>query len=262
MNSIIIKTGSLLLASTLLIPFTHKVDAAANQYEVKVYVDSEKVIKDNRHIDHSILESLGSEDKDKDFNVQYIDDSKRSNFSNQVTYRIRKSEENKKHELQYKKRYPIDSGNVDSAIEKAKKDGFTGDTYEVEYGENKQTLSVTKEADKNLGINKLALPNAKESLDLLKDQASTPFDRLLKPIDKATIIGPVHFERHKGNIDGHKIKIENWDIGEQNVVEVSAKVNTEADAKTVQQAVVNKLDELGIHEKEDKLKTNMIFDKY
>ena len=48
MNSIIIKTGSLLLASTLLIPFTHKVD---KQYEVKVYVDSEKVIKDNRHID-------------------------------------------------------------------------------------------------------------------------------------------------------------------------------------------------------------------
>ena len=45
-------------------------------------------------------------------------------------------------------------------------------------------------------------------------------------------------------------------------MEVSAKVNTEADAKTVQQAVVNKLDELGIHEKEDKLKTNMIFDKY
>ena len=80
-------------------------------------------------------------------------------------------------------------------------------------------------------------------------------------MNQPSLIGPVHFERHKGNIDG-KVKIENWDIKNQNIVEISAKVNNEEDAKRVQSAIVKKLDQLGIHEKKDQLKTNLIFDNY
>ena len=44
------------------------------------------------------------------------------------------------------KRYPIVNNQVDQAIKQAKADGYNGDEFEVEYGENSQTLSVTKEA--------------------------------------------------------------------------------------------------------------------
>ena len=65
---------------------------------MKVYADSHSG-KDNRHIKHSVLEALGSSDKDEDFNVQYLDDSNRTNYQNNVTYRLRKSEDDNDHEL-------------------------------------------------------------------------------------------------------------------------------------------------------------------
>ena len=69
---------------------------------MKVYVDSDKVVKDNRHIKHDVLEALGSEDKDEDFNVAFLDNKERSNYKDKVTYRLRKSEKDKKYALQYK----------------------------------------------------------------------------------------------------------------------------------------------------------------
>ena len=105
---------------------------------MKVYADSHKVVKDNRHIKHSVLEALGSSDKDEDFNVQYLDDSNRTNYQNNVTYRLRKSEDDNDHELQYKNaiRFLI---MMSRAIQQAKSEGYNGDEYEVEFGENKET---------------------------------------------------------------------------------------------------------------------------
>ena len=45
------------------------------------------------------------------------------------------------------------------------------------------------------------------------------------------------------------MKIENWDIKDQNVVEISSKVTNEAEAKKVQSAIIKRLDQLEIHEK-------------
>lgn len=106
------------------------------------------------------------------------------------------------------------------------------------------------------------MPNAQDSLKILKAHAEKPYSETLNKMNQPSLIGPVHFERHKGNIDGNKVKIENWDIKNQNIVEISAKVNNEEDAKRVQSAIVKKLDQLGIHEKKDQLKTNLIFDNY
>ena len=106
MTSSLIKVGMVTTAILLGSGVTHNVQAETNQpdqYEVKVYADSHKIVKDNRHIKHSVLEDLGSEDKDEDFQVQYLDDANRTNYQNNVTYRIRKSEDDSKHKLQYKK---------------------------------------------------------------------------------------------------------------------------------------------------------------
>ena len=94
MKHSLIKVG-MITTSILLSCGITKNQATTNQpdqYEVKVYADSHKV-KDNRHIKHSVLEALGSSDKDEDFNVQYLDDSNRTNYQNNVTYRLRKSED-------------------------------------------------------------------------------------------------------------------------------------------------------------------------
>ncbi|BBD88874.1 MULTISPECIES: hypothetical protein [Staphylococcus] len=265
MKHSLIKVGMITTSILLSCGITKNVQAATNQpdqYEVKVYADSHKVVKDNRHIKHSVLEALGSSDKDEDFNVQYLDDSNRTNYQNNVTYRLRKSEDDNDHELQYKKRYPISNHDVSRAIQQAKSEGYNGDEYEVEFGENKETLSVTNEAKENLNLEKNAMPNAQDSLKILKAHAEKPYSETLNKMNQPSLIGPVHFERHKGNIDGNKVKIENWDIKNQNIVEISAKVNNEEDAKRVQSAIVKKLDQLGIHEKKDQLKTNLIFDNY
>lgn len=159
MTSSLIKVGMVTTAILLGSGVTHNVQAETNQpdqYEVKVYADSHKIVKDNRHIKHSVLEDLGSEDKDEDFQVQYLDDANRTNYQNNVTYRIRKSEDDSKHKLQYKKRYAISNHDVSSAIQQAKADGYNGDEYEVEYGEGKETLSVTKEAKRKTRFRKFS----------------------------------------------------------------------------------------------------------
>ena len=121
---------------------------------------------------------------------------------------------------------------MSSAIQQAKADGYNGDEYEVEYGEGKETLSVTKEAKEKLGSGSLAMPNAQDSLKVLKTHAEQPYSDVLDKIKQPHLIGPVHFERHKGHIDGNEVKIENWDIKDQNVVEISSKVTNEAEAKS------------------------------
>lgn len=265
MTSSLIKVGMVTTAILLGSGVTHNAQAETNQpdqYEVKVYADSHKIVRDNRHIKHSVLEDLGSEDKDEDFQVQYLDDANRTNYQNNVSYRIRKSEDDSKHKLQYKKRFAISNHDVSSSIQQAKADGYNGDGYEVEYGEGKETLSVTKEAKEKLGSGSLAMPNAQDSLKILKTHAEQPYSDALDKIKQPHLIGPVHFERHKGNIDGNEVKIENWDIKDQNVVEISSKVTNEAEAKKVQSAIIKRLDQLGIHEKKDQLKTNLIFENY
>ncbi|MGN5883516.1 MULTISPECIES: hypothetical protein [Staphylococcus] len=257
MKSILLKSSCAIGAMFMLLP-SGQSHAQVDQYEVKVYAKADKIVKDNRHIQHDILEQLGSEDKDEDFSVQYIDDAKRTNYGQNITYRVRKSEEDTETKLQYKKRYPIMNGDVESAVSKAKQDGFQTDEYEVEYGEGKQTLSASNEAKVSLGSQ---LPDVSKSLEVLQANAKSPFKSLLQ-FSNPSLIGPVHFERHKGNIGGNEVKIENWDIGSNNVVEISSKVSSESEAKSVQQSIIHKLDTMGIHETNDQLKTDMIFLNY
>ena len=97
------------------------------------------------------------------------------------------------------------------------------------------------------------MPNAQDSLKVLKTHAEQPYSDVLDKIKQPHLIGPVHFERHKGHIDGNEVKIENWDIKDQNVVEISSKVTNEVSEK-VQSAIIKRLDQLEIHEKKDQLK--------
>ena len=51
------------------------------------------------------------------------------------------------------------------------------------------------------------MPNAQDSLKILKAHAEKPYSETLNKMNQPSLIGPVHFERHKGNIDGNKVKL-------------------------------------------------------
>ncbi|TDM10463.1 hypothetical protein [Macrococcus lamae] len=229
------------------------------RYEVKVYADSTKVLDNKGHIDQDILAAFGAKKKDEDFLVQFIDHQERQNYHNKVTIRIRKSEDDEFLEIQYKKRYPVMDNDIQRAIEQAEADGINGE-LEIEYGINKQTLSVTHVNE--VPVDDHILPALDESHTHLSTDTPASFLPYLTNMDTPTLIGPVAFERHKGKIDGNKIKLEKWDIDDQKIVELSAKVTTQELAFTLQQKIIEQLKALNAYEARKQLKTEIIFSQH
>ncbi|TDL94199.1 hypothetical protein ERX27_09700 [Macrococcus brunensis] len=226
------------------------------KYEVKVYVDSTKVLDKKGHLTHTFLDAFGAKSKDEDFLVQFVDHDTRRNYDNRVTIRVRKSEYDEFLEIQYKKRYPVLNGDIEAAVRQAELDGMTGD-YEVEYGISKQTLSVTHVIE--VPVDDHVLPARH---DHITDQAPEVFAPYLSELEETSLVGPVAFERHTGKLEDYKIKLEKWDIGKSHVVELSSKVKTSEEAAYLQQALITHLTELGSYEPKDQLKTEMIFENH
>lgn len=227
-------------------------------YEVKVYADSDKVLNKKGHISKSFLKAFDASSSDEDFLVQYIDDPALSNYKNKVSLRIRKSEDDAYHELQYKKRYPIIDGNLDAALEQAARDGMTGKA-EVEFSTNRQTLSVStvKKVDAKAHV----LPDSEVSHQHFIEHAE-PHLMPHTALEQAIAIGPVQFERHKSKYHGYKLKIEKWEIKHTVIVELSSKVNSLAEAEKIQTLLINQLKALDCYQAEDQLKTDLIFKNY
>ncbi|TDM02134.1 hypothetical protein [Macrococcus carouselicus] len=229
------------------------------KYEVKVYADSNKVLNKKGHIKSKFLKTFAAENKDEDFLVQFVDHDTRSNYDNKVTMRVRKSEYDEFLEIQYKKRYKVEDGHIEKALHQAEQDGVAGD-YEVEYGINNQTLSVTHVIE--VPVDEHILPALDDSHLHITNAAPDVFKPYLSGLEETTLIGPVEFERHAGKLDGYKIKLEKWDIGEHHIVELSSKVTTSEEAAQVQQALITHLTDLKVYEPKDQLKTEMIFESH
>lgn len=252
-----------LTAIIILSPTYFMSAATVEKYEVKIFADAEKVINSDRHIKNSILSSMGSSDKDEDFKVMFIDDIDETLNLHNTSVRIRKSENDKKTEIQYKKRYAIINNDIQSAIDRAIADGFSSAEFEVEYGVSSKTLSVVKEYnfDSKLSGN-TELPSLTKSYSYAKQFLPTEFSTAYSYIRIPKSVGPVKFERHEGSIENNKVKIENWEIKDMNIVELSTKVDSLEQAKIVQDSIIKKLTELGIYESTEQLKTKIIFDNY
>lgn len=252
-----------LTAIIILSPTYFMSAATVEKYEVKIFADAEKVINSDRHIKNSILSSMGSSDKDEDFKVMFIDDIDETLNLHNTSVRIRKSENDKKTEIQYKKRYAIINNDIQSAIDRAIADGFSSAEFEVEYGVSSKTLSVVKEYnfDSKLSGN-TELPSLTKSYSYAKQFLPTEFSTAYSYIRIPKSVGPVKFERHEGSIENNKVKIENWEIKDMNIVELSTKVDSLEQAKIVQDSIIKKLTALGIYEPTEQLKTKIIFDNY
>lgn len=227
-------------------------------YEVKVYADKDKVLNKKGKISKSFLKSFNASSSNEDYLVQYIDGVSLSNYKNKVSLRIRKSEEDKYHELQYKKRYPIINGDVETALRQAEKDGIIGEP-EVEFGVNRQTLSVS--TVKKVDAKKHELPNSNDSHQHFIEQADPHFVSHTT-IEEPVAIGPVQFERHTSKFKGYKLKIEKWEIKDTVIVELSSKVKSLEEARALQKLLISQLQSLDCYETEDQLKTDLIFQSY
>lgn len=257
------KTAIAIGATCLLLSSNSSYAATVKKYEVKVFADSGKVINKDRHIKNSILDLLGSSDKDEDFKVMFLDNNDEILNSQNFSVRIRKSENDKNTELQYKKRYEIINEDIQGAIKRAVDEGFSDADFEVEYGVNKKTLSVTKETSFISNISgDTSLPKLKATYEYAKKFLPLEFSNSFSYIKVPKAIGPVKFERHEGLIDDYKIKIENWEINDKNIVEISTKVTSLDEAKSVQDSIIEKLKALEIYEPTEQLKTKMIFESY
>ncbi|KAA1039472.1 hypothetical protein ERX35_005175 [Macrococcus equipercicus] len=228
-----------------------------SSYEVKVYANRQALSKKGK-IASFVLEAFNAKKKDEDFLVQFIDHDK-THYMENMTYRIRKSEDEDIYQLQFKKRYPV-TASVDEAVSQAEQDGFKDGSFEIEYGAGRQTLSVYYEAE--VSAKDHVLPDLATSHLHLKEQVHDAFKTYLNTITAPSIIGPIEFERHIGRLDDYKIKLEKWDIKDKHIIELSAKVLTEQEARKLQQLLIEKLQSLHVYEPEDQLKTTMIFNHY
>lgn len=137
-------------------------------FEVKLLLKPEQVLGYNKEMNQEVLEYFQAGTNYERIQVQFLDTANK-NLSNEGWFaRIRKKEFSKDFELTYKKRYPIQNGVIQDALELAKKDGFDSktDNYEAEidWGFEKKTLSISnKKSYSAKGYGVLDLPNERTS---------------------------------------------------------------------------------------------------
>lgn len=141
-------------------------------FEVKLLLKPEQVLGYNKEINQEVLEYFQAGKNYERIQVQFLDTANK-NLNNEGWFaRIRKKEFSKDFELTYKKRYPIQNGVIQDALEVAKKDGFDSktDNYEAEidWGFEKKTLSISnKKSYSAKGYGVLDLPKERAAQNML-----------------------------------------------------------------------------------------------
>ncbi|CCF15598.1 hypothetical protein B9C88_19355 [Brevibacillus laterosporus] len=248
-------------------------------YEVKLLLDSNKVLSSEHKLLPDVLKAFNLPDSAIKMNVQFLDTEDQDlNHAGWIS-RIRKSDSKEHMEITYKKRYPIENNNIDAALTKANKEGFdaTDTNYEaqVEWGYKQKTLSISrKKKIKQSGFQGTQLPALSDSIKLLTANIPGKLDKWLYPgwgnekVGQARIYGPVLAERYTGTWNGLKIDVEIWPIKSafggnlDYIVEASFKTTNSREASEEQKRLKAYLEEKGWFLPKDSLKTALILERY
>ena len=193
-----------------------------------------------------------------------------------VCERSEKKEFSKDFELTYKKRYPIQNGMIQDALEVAKKDGFDSktDNYEAEidWGFEKKTLSISnKKSYSAKGYGILDLPNEQDARNMLIEKLPGKMNKWLytnwgeEMLKDSHIYGPVLMKRYTGEFENIKTNIEVWPLSNTGkieddfVIEVSFKTNEESIATKQRELLMASIEKKGWLLPKDSLKTELIF---
>jgi hypothetical protein len=259
-------------------------------FEVKLLLQPSEVLSSNNNLKDDVRSTFSIPSSSKKMNIQFIDTDEQSFYTNGWVLRIRKTEGDKKFELTYKKRYPVNEnysstaeGKIDAAVAMATNDGFNSTTRfeaQVEIGYHKQTLSIShdeKHPDKDFDREKLELPLAKYSSEILASNAPEKLAEWLAQnsnpdtdhLAASRVYGPVLVERFKGIWNGETLSVEVWPI-RKSKTDASIKYLVEASFKTPSsEKALDGLNKLaGFLQKkgwflpDDSLKTKLIMERY
>ncbi|HDR7377386.1 MULTISPECIES: hypothetical protein [Bacillus] len=245
-------------------------------FEVKLLLKPEQVLGYNKEMKQEVLEHFQVGTNYERIQVQFLDTANKS-LSNEGWFaRIRKKEFSKDFELTYKKRYPIQNGVIQDALEVAKKEGFDSktDSYEaeVDWGFGKKTLSISnKKSYSAKGYGVLDLPNEHASQNMLIEKLPGKMNKWLytnwgeEMLRDSHIYGPVLMKRYTGEFENIKTNIEIWPLSNTGkieddfVIEVSFKTNEEIIATKQRELLMASIEKKGWLLPKDSLKTELIF---
>ncbi|HDR7672719.1 Uncharacterized protein BCZB5J_01660 [Bacillus cereus] len=245
-------------------------------FEVKLLLKPEQVLGYNKEINQEVLEYFQAGKNYERIQVQFLDTANK-NLNNEGWFaRIRKKEFSKDFELTYKKRYPIQNGVIQDALEVAKKDGFDSktDNYEAEidWGFEKKTLSISnKKSYSAKGYGVLDLPKERAAQNMLIEKLPGKMNKWLytnwgeEMLNNSRIYGPVLMKRYTGEFENIKTNIEVWPLSNTGkieddfVIEVSFKTNEESIATKQRELLMKSLEQKGWLLPKDSLKTELIF---
>jgi hypothetical protein len=259
-----------------LIPPTHAEPNMVPEYEVRLQLNPTVVLGPDHKLAGSVLSSFDMPQAATELHVQFLDTNYREIYTANWSPRIRKTENEDDLELTYKKRYTIMGSDIDAALTAANRDGFNaGDEKykaQVEWGYNKQTLSISRK--KTAGSSETDLPGASESRKMLIDKAPGKFDNWrcskwgTSLLANSRIFGPVCASRYIGTWNGMSLYIEVWPLrnfngmGTEYIIEASFKTESRTTASVEQSRLAEYLQSKHWFLKQDSLKTQLIMERY
>ncbi len=253
-------------------------DLVTPDYELKLFLDNSKVLQPNSmNLQAHVAKFFAIQDTIS-LDMQFLDTRKTDIYEQNWVVRIRSIENKPKLQISYKYRIPV-TGTILAALQKAEELGWdsseTGYEYQVDWGYEKQTLSITKSVEK---IEAAQLPSSTEARKMATKYIPGKLEKwgerylgiedwAKEILATAHIFGPVHGERLIGQLNvpqygNIKIYIEIWDIAGTYVTELSCKVADFSQAEKVHRNLVEILIQQGWLLPQDVLKTTMIFNAY
>ncbi|MGF7050218.1 hypothetical protein J2T13_004743 [Paenibacillus sp. DS2015] len=281
------KASAVFLGATMLVSVLHAPEMVqakgqeANMvpsYEVKLLLDSTQVLDGNLSLT-SAIRSEFSLSSPKQVNVEYFDTLSLDLEAQGWNARFRKKENKDNYELNYKKRYAIQNGDIQAALTLANNEGFdiTDDNYEaeVDWGYGKQTLSISLDKKVSTSLNgALGLPSEAVARGMLldklpgklKDWSSSNWGK--GQLQNARAYGPVLVSKYEGSWNGLEVDVEVWPIrdaagtGIEPLVEISFKTANYNEASVNRTALINSLNNKGWLVPADGLKTQLMLSRY
>ncbi|KIW20747.1 hypothetical protein PV08_01325 [Exophiala spinifera] len=265
------------------------VSSLVPDFEVKVLLKPSEVLDSENKAKADVLSAFGFTSRAKKMNVQFLDTRNREFYNNGWNLRIRKTEDDDKYELTYKKRYDISTGfsttaegHIKETLEVARQEGLdssTGFEAQVDIGYQKQTLSISRDKEVPTGQAGTDLPPLEASRKLLADGAPEKFNNWkganwgTQRLADSIVYGPVLAERFKVKWQGLRLFLEVWPIRKSKtdasleyIVEASFKADTLQEAVEGRDKLIKVLQDDSIGRDwflpGDSLRTKLIMERY
>ncbi|KAH8658316.1 hypothetical protein BX600DRAFT_468959 [Xylariales sp. PMI_506] len=250
-------------------------------YEVKFLLDPKLVLGPDNKLDSNVATAFGAAGaRTMTMNVEFFDTDNKQLYNAGWSPRIRRRDDKDDFQLTFKKRYPIQSGDIDAALTQANRDGFDASAKkweaQVEWGYNGQTLSIScdkKASDKD--YKKLELPDVKNARKMLNKEAPEKFKEFgavagwnSDPFEEARAYGPVLAERWEIEWGEYELDIEVWPIrdkagtGIEYIVEASYKAPNTILASSLRRILEQLLKSNNWLVPKDSLKTQFVMERY